>query len=87
MFNVILHDDVPNELAGLQPVVRAKMIRLIDKIKTNATALRETDSKQLRDGLFELRKMGTDIARGLYVYQKGRKLYIIRVIIKKKQKT
>ena len=40
VFNVILHDDVPNELTGLPPVVRAKMIRLIDKLKTNATALR-----------------------------------------------
>ena len=51
MLNVILHDDVPNELAGLPPVVRAKMIRLIDKLKTNATVLRDPDSGPFRNRL------------------------------------
>ncbi len=87
MFNVILHGNVPDELADLSPIIRAKMIRLIDKLKINATALREPDSKPLRDGLFELRTMGTDIARGLYVYQKGKNIYLLRVFIKKTQKT
>ncbi|MCX2499506.1 MAG: type II toxin-antitoxin system RelE/ParE family toxin [Plesiomonas sp.] len=87
MFNVILHDDVPEEIAALPPVVQAKLIRLIDKLKLNATALREPDSKPLKDGLFEIRTMGTDIARGLYVYQKGRNIYLLRVFIKKTQKT
>lgn len=86
MFNVILHDEVPDEIAGLPPVIRAKMIRLIDKLKMNATALREPDSKPVRDGLFELRTMETDIARGLYVYQKGKNIYLLRVFIKKTQK-
>ncbi|EMR7680381.1 type II toxin-antitoxin system RelE/ParE family toxin [Yersinia enterocolitica] len=86
MFNVILHDEVPDEIAGLPPIIRAKMIRLIDKLKMNATALREPDSKPVRDGLFELRTMGTDIARGLYVYQKGKNIYLLRVFIKKTQK-
>ncbi|WP_241569626.1 type II toxin-antitoxin system RelE/ParE family toxin [Rosenbergiella collisarenosi] len=86
MFNVILHDNVPEELAKLPPVVRVKMIRQIDKLEKNATILREPDSKPLRDGLFELRTMGTDIARGLYVYQKGRNIYLLRVFIKKTQK-
>ncbi|MBO1631940.1 type II toxin-antitoxin system RelE/ParE family toxin [Yersinia pseudotuberculosis] len=86
MFNVILHDEVPDEIADLPPVIRAKMIRLIDKLKMNATALREPDSKPVRDGLFELRTMGTDIARGLYVYQKGKNIYLLRVFIKKTQK-
>ena len=87
MFNVILHDDVPEEIAALPPVVQAKLIRLIDKLRVNATALREPDSNPLRDGLFEIRTMGTDIARGLYVYQKGRNVYLLRVFIKKTQKT
>ncbi|MGL4928952.1 MAG: type II toxin-antitoxin system RelE/ParE family toxin [Plesiomonas sp.] len=87
MFNVILHDDVPEEISALPPVVQAKLIRLIDKLKANATSLREPDSKPLRDGLFEIRTMGTDIARGLYVYQKGRNIYLLRVFIKKTQKT
>lgn len=87
MFNVILHGDVRDELGELSPVIRAKMIRLIDKLKINATALREPDSKALRDGLFELRTMGKDIARGLYVYQKGKNIYLLRVFIKKTKKT
>ncbi|BET61297.1 type II toxin-antitoxin system RelE/ParE family toxin [Yersinia pseudotuberculosis] len=86
MFNVILHDEVPDEIADLPPIIRAKMIRLIDKLKMNATALREPDSKPVKDGLFELRTMGTDIARGLYVYQKGKNIYLLRVFIKKTQK-
>lgn len=87
MFNVILHDDVPEEIAALPSIVQAKLIRLIDKLKVNATALREPDSKPLKDGLFEIRTMGTDIARGLYVYQKGRNIYLLRVFVKKTQKT
>ncbi len=87
MFYVILHDEVPEEITALPPVVKAKMIRLIDKLKINATALREPDSKPLKSGLFELRTMGTDIARGIYVYQKGKNIYLLRVFIKKTQKT
>lgn len=87
MFNVILYSDVAAELKALPPVIQAKMMRLIDKLRVNATALREPDSKPLRDELFEIRTMGTDIARGLYVYQKGREIYLLRVFIKKTQKT
>lgn len=87
MFNVILHEDVPGEIARLSPVLRAKIIRLIEKLKMNPTSLREPDSKPLRNGLFEIRTMGTDIARGLYVYQKGKTIYLLRVFIKKTQKT
>lgn len=87
MFTIMLHVDVAKELAGLPPVVQAKMIRLIDKLKVNPTALREPDSKPLGAGLFEIRTMGTEIARGLYVYQKGKTIYLLRVFNKKTQKT
>lgn len=87
MFTVMLHVDVASELAGLPPIVRAKMIRLIDKLKINATALREPDSKPLGAGLFEIRTMGTETGRGLYVYQKNKTIYLLRVFMKKTQKT
>ncbi|MGG7444647.1 type II toxin-antitoxin system RelE/ParE family toxin [Kosakonia oryzendophytica] len=87
MFNVILHEDVPAEIACLSPVFRAKLIRLIDKLQANATTLREPDSRHLCNGLFEIRTMGIDIARGLYAYQKGKRIYLLRVFIKKTQKT
>lgn len=64
MFRVQLHVDVFDEITELPPVVQAKMLRLIDKIKQNATSLREPDSKPLGNGLFEIRTMGTHIARG-----------------------
>jgi phage-related protein len=87
MFTLILHDSVPEEIGHLPPVIQAKMIRLIDKLKTNATALREPDSKPLGGGLFEIRTMGTIIARGLYVFQKGQNVFLLRVFIKKTRKT
>lgn len=87
MFNIILHDAVRGELADLPPVMKTKMLRLIDKLKTRATALREPDSKPLGGGIFELRTMGTDIGRGLYAYQKGRTIFLLRVFIKKTPKT
>lgn len=87
VFNVKLHESVPDEMAALQPIIKAKMIRLIEKLKENATTLREPDSKPLGAGLFELRTMGIHIARGLYVYQKGQNIYLLRIFIKKTQKT
>ncbi len=63
MFTITLHNAVRDELAGLPPIVQAKMVPLIDKLQPNATALREPDSKPLANGLFELRTMGTEIAR------------------------
>ncbi|WP_202304082.1 type II toxin-antitoxin system RelE/ParE family toxin [Dryocola clanedunensis] len=86
-FNVILHDLVPDELAALPPIIRTKMVRLIDKLEANPTVLREPDSKPLGNGLFEVRTMGTHIARGLYVYQKGKNIFLLRVFIKKTRKT
>ena len=36
---------------------------------------------------FEIRTMGTDIARGIWVYHKGNTIIMLRVFIKKSQKT
>ncbi|MCH4449379.1 type II toxin-antitoxin system RelE/ParE family toxin, partial [Staphylococcus haemolyticus] len=35
----------------------------------------------------EIRTMGTDIARGIWVYHKGNTIIMLRVFIKKSQKT
>lgn len=87
MFTIIVHAHVVDELKVLPPVLRAKMVRLIDKLELDAPSLREPDSKPIRDGLFELRTMGTVIARGLYAYRKGKKVYLLRVFIKKTWRT
>ncbi len=83
MFTIIVHAHVVDELKALPSVLRAKMVHLFDKLKLDATSLREPDSKPIRDGIFELRTMGTVIARGLYAYRKGKTVYLLRVFIKK----
>lgn len=86
MFTVIVHTDVVDELTALPPILRVKMIRLIDKLKHDANALRDPDSKPVREGLFELRTMGSLIARGRYAYRKGKTVYLLRVFVKKTYK-
>lgn len=53
MFRLVVHVDVKKELQALPPIVQAKMIRQIDKLRQNPTALREPDSKPLGQGLFK----------------------------------
>ncbi len=40
------------------------------KLEANPRQLREPDTKPLGNGLFEIRTMGADIARGIWVYQR-----------------
>ena len=87
MFTLVLHDEAAEEVKALPLPMRAKLDYLMAKLKTNPTALREPHSKPVRDGIFELRTMGGDIARGLYAYRKGQTIYLLRVFVKKTQKT
>lgn len=87
MFTVTFHDEAKTELFALPTPVRAKMVRLLKKLESNPRSLREPDTKPLGDGLFEIRTMGTDIARGLWVYQEGEKIFLLRIFIKKTPKT
>jgi len=87
LFTVIFHEEAEIELVALPVAIRAKMTRLLQKLEANPRLLREPDTKPLGDGLFEIRTMGTDIARGLWVYQSGERIFLLRVFIKKSQKT
>jgi phage-related protein len=87
VFTVIFHDEAETELFALPAPVRAKMTRLLKKLEANPRLLREPDTKPLGEGLFEIRTMGTDIARGLWVYQAGERIFLLRIFIKKSQKT
>lgn len=40
----------------------------------------------LGDGLFEIRTMGSDIARGIWVYQSVQRIFMLRIFIKKNNK-
>ncbi|MBS7133007.1 MAG: type II toxin-antitoxin system RelE/ParE family toxin [Clostridium sp.] len=79
MFSVVYHPEAREEATALPVKIRVKFDRLIGKL--------EYDARPLGDGLFEIRTMGTDIARGIWVYHKGNTIIMLRVFIKKSQKT
>lgn len=87
MFTVIFHDEAEAELIALPAQIRAKMVRLLQKLEYDPRQLREPDTKPLGDGLFEIHTMGSDIARGLWVYQSGQQIFMLRIFIKKTNKT
>ena len=56
-------------LDGLDPKMRAKVLRAIGLLEEFGTALRMPHSEHLGDGIFELRvKQGSDIERVLYFF-------------------
>lgn len=87
MFSVELHGEAATELEALPGAIAAKMVRLLEKLEANPRSLREPHCKPLGNGLFEIRTMGGDIARGLWVYQTGQKIFVLRIFIKKTAKT
>ncbi|POU73772.1 type II toxin-antitoxin system RelE/ParE family toxin [Leclercia sp. LSNIH6] len=87
MFRLIVHQAVREEILSLPACVQAKLIRQLDKLRANPTALREPDSKPLPHGLFEIRTVGLIHSRGIYVYQREKTIYLLRVFIKKTKKT
>lgn len=93
-FDVIFYD-LPN---GKEPVrefldsldnkMRAKMLREIGLLATNGPDLREPNSKNIGDGIFELRaKVGSDISRVLYFFFVGQRAILTNGFIKKTAKT
>lgn len=87
MFRLIVHQAVREEIRSLPAGVQAKLIRQLDKLRTNPTALREPNSKPLPYGLFEIRTVGLIHTRGIYVYQREKTIFLLRVFVKKTQKT
>ena len=72
-----------NTLDGVEPAkdflleldykMRAKMIRLLQMLQINGPDIREPYSKELEDGIFELRaKVGSNISRLLYFFDDGK---------------
>ncbi|MEM8060176.1 type II toxin-antitoxin system RelE/ParE family toxin [Morganella morganii subsp. sibonii] len=87
MFHVVYHPEAREEAPSLPVKIKVKFDRLISKLEYDAKLFREPDTKPLGDGLFENRTMGTDIAREIWVYHKGNTIIMLRVFIKKSQKT
>lgn len=86
-FTVFFHDEAEFELAELPAELRAKLVKQLQKLEANPQQLREPDTKPLGDGLFEIRAKAGEIARGLWVYQHGKRIFLLRIFIKKTVKT
>ena len=80
---------VDNEIAALPPDMQGRLLRLGDLIEQSGLHSLPRDSvKHLEGKLWELRITGRDgIARAIYVTAAGRRLVIVRVFVKKTQKT
>lgn len=75
-------------ILSLDIKMRAKLIGIIDILEEKGTQLRETYSRPLQDGIFEIRgKVGTDITRVLYFFYYGKKIILTNGFIKKMQQT
>lgn len=75
-------------LDSLDTKMRAKMLREINLLAANGPELREPDSKNIGDGIYELRaKVGNDISRVLYFFFCGPSGYINKWVYQKTQKT
>jgi len=85
----ILNETVAAELAALPEDMQARFVRLADRITSaGLQSLGEPHAKHLEGKLWELRLTGRDgIARVLYVTAVGQRVVVVRVFVKKTQKT
>jgi phage-related protein len=84
-----LNASVDEEIAALPADMRARLVRLAGLIEQiGFEALPRDSVKRLEDKLWELRVTGRDgISRAIYVTATGQRMVILRVFIKKTQKT
>lgn len=81
-------EPVKEFLDSLDVGMRAKVLRTIGLLEEFGIDLRLPYSKELNDGIFELRvKFGTDISRVLYFFVVGKRAILTNAFIKKTQKT
>lgn len=75
-------------LKKLDDKMRAKMVRAIDLLELHGHRLRAPESKELEDGIMELRAtFGGNITRMLYFFYVGNTAVLTNGFIKKTQKT
>ena len=85
----VLNALVAEEIAALPADMRARLVRLTGLIEQiGFEALPRDSVKHLEDKLWELRITGRDgISRAIYVTATGWRMVILRVFVKKTQKT
>lgn len=93
-FEIVFYDKpdgsepVKEFLLSVDDKMRARMMRTIELLAKNGTALRMPYSEHIVDGIFELRaKVGSDISRVLYFFVIGKRIVLTNGFVKKTQKT
>ena len=84
-----LNSTVDEELDALPADMRARFMRIALLIESvGLEQVREPHVKHLQGPLWEMRMIGKDgISRALYVSAKGKRVVVVRVFLKKTQKT
>jgi phage-related protein len=84
-----LNQIVDEELAALPADMRARFVRIAELIEAvGLPNVREPHVRHLRGPIWEIRLKGaTGIARALYVTALGQRVIVVRVFVKKTQKT
>ncbi len=84
-----LNENVDKELESLPPEMLARFVhisRLLEEF--GPMHVRESHIKHIREKLYEMRMRGkTGISRALYVTVKNERIVVVRVFVKKTQKT
>ncbi len=85
----ILNETVAEEIAALPADMRARFLRLGERIaQVGLESLGEPHVKHLEGKLWEMRLTGRDgIARALYVTAVRQRVIVVRAFVKKTQKT
>ena len=86
---VIFTPEAEQEFSALPADMQARGLRVIDLLQTNGPhQVREPYVKPVEGKLWEMRLHGrAGIARALYFAKAGRRLCVVRVFVKKTQKT
>src|SRR5215472_483861 len=85
----LLDDRVRYEFEALPLDMRARFRRIVELIQAyGLERVREPHVKHLEGPLWEMRMKGRDgISRAVYVTAKGHRVVVVRVFVKKTQKT
>lgn len=87
MFDIMIHEEAQDEIGSLPLGLRVRIIKLIQRLEQDGLELRMPHSRVISGGLFELRVGGKDIARCIYAFAIGRKIYVLHAFVKKTAKT
>ena len=85
MFTVIFHDEAEKEFTALPAAIRAKWPATHEAGSKPSPATRARYQAAWKRP-FRNTYNGADIARGIWVYQSGERIFLLRIFIKNRQK-